>query len=80
MKYFVYVLQDDIGKLYKGLTKDLVRRLKEHRAGATKSTRQLINPKVVYSETYNSFENARIREVYLKTAAGRRFIKKILGD
>jgi len=30
---------------------------------------------LVYTEKYNTFIEARSREVYLKTAAGRRFLK-----
>ena len=76
--YTVYVLRDSLGKLYKGLTKDVKRRLGEHKSGHTQSTKQLKNPEVVYKEEYASFEEARKREKYLKTAAGRRFLKKIL--
>ena len=76
--YTVYVLQDSVGKLYKGMTGNLKRRLAEHKSGHTKSTKQLENPKVVYTEEYDNFKQAREREVYLKTAAGRRFIKKLL--
>lgn len=76
--YTVYVLRDVAGKLYKGMTNDLERRLSEHKSGHTLSTRGLRNLTVVYTEEYDSFERAREREVYLKTAAGRRFLKKIL--
>ena len=31
---------------------------------------------VIYTEEYDSLEEARRREKYLKSAAGRRFIKK----
>jgi putative endonuclease len=75
--YTVYVLKDSAGKFYKGLTSNLQRRLKEHRSGHTKSTKQLINPEVVYTEEYDNFIQARKREIYLKTAAGRRFLKKL---
>jgi putative endonuclease len=34
--------------------------------------------KVVYSEAFNLREEAIRREKYLKTAAGRRFLKKVL--
>ncbi|MDO8569357.1 MAG: GIY-YIG nuclease family protein [bacterium] len=76
--YTVYILQDSVGKLYKGMTNNLGRRLVEHKSGHTQSTKQLINPKVVYKEEYDNFKQARKREIYFKTAAGRRFIKKLL--
>ncbi|MBP9856088.1 MAG: GIY-YIG nuclease family protein [Candidatus Pacebacteria bacterium] len=78
MKYFAYVLKDSQGKFYKGFTSDLSRRLKEHRSGHTKTTRFMDNPSLVYSEEFDTLNEARKREVYLKTAAGRRFLKKVL--
>lgn len=74
----VYVLKDSTGKLYKGLTNNLKRRLCEHKSGHTKSTKFLKNLDVVYTEEYDTFELARKREIYLKSAAGRKFLKTIL--
>jgi hypothetical protein len=34
------------------------------------------NIKLIYSEGYSTFEEARERELYFKTAAGRKFITK----
>jgi putative endonuclease len=76
--YTVYVLKDSVGKLYKGITNNLKRRLAEHKSGHTQSTKQLRNPVIVYTEEYDSFKQARKREIYFKTAAGRRFLKNIL--
>ena len=76
--FTVYVLQDHKGRLYKEVTNNLTRRLKEHKLGKTKSTKQMSDIKVVYSEKHTDWETARAREVYLKTAAGRRFLKKIM--
>ena len=71
-------MQGKDGKLYKGLTNNLKRRLREHKSGKTKTTKKMTNLKVVYTEQYLDFNQARKRELYLKTAAGRRFIRKIL--
>jgi len=77
--YTVYVLESERdGSFYKGFTQDLAQRLKQHNAGRTKSTRAKIPWRVVYTETYSTREEARNREKYLKTAAGRRFLKKTL--
>ncbi|MEA1929307.1 MAG: GIY-YIG nuclease family protein [Patescibacteria group bacterium] len=78
MTYVVYVLRSKEGKFYKGLTSNLERRLKEHRAGGTRTTSRMTAIEVVYTETCKSFAEARKRELYLKTSAGRRFIKKRL--
>lgn len=78
--YTVYVLQDKNGKHYKGVTNDLNRRLKEHRSGQTITTSKMgKDMRVVYKEDYPTFEEARKREKYLKSAAGRRFLKYKIG-
>ena len=79
MKYTAYVLQDDNGKFYKGCTNNLERRLREHCSGKTITTSRMRKLRVVYAEQYATIAEARKRELYFKTAAGRRFIKKILG-
>jgi putative endonuclease len=76
--YIVYVLQDKEGKYYKGFTNNLARRFSEHKSGQTKSTKDMCDLKIVYTEEYKTLSEARAREVYLKTASGRRFLKKIL--
>ncbi len=73
--YTVYVLQDRFGKYYKGLTNNIERRFKEHISKRTITTRRMVDLKIVYFERYESFEEARKRELYLKSAAGRRFLK-----
>ena len=75
--YTVYVLKDINGKFYKGMTNNLLRRLKEHRSGQTITTSRMANFSVVYKEEFEKVENARKRELYLKSAAGRRFLKKV---
>ena len=77
--YTAYVLRDKTGKIYKGLTKNLERRLKEHKGGHTKTTRKMIDLEIVYIENCGNFDEAREREKYLKSAAGRRFLKDKLG-
>jgi putative endonuclease len=76
--YVVYVLQDNKGKYYKGFTNNLARRFSEHKSGQTKSTHKMCDLKIVYTEEYKTLLEARNREVYFKTAAGRRFLKKVL--
>ena len=78
MSFIVYVLKDSNGHFYKGLTNNLKRRLTEHRSGHTKTTSKMRDLKVVYTEEYVTFEEARKRELYLKSAAGRKFLKKKL--
>jgi len=60
------------------MTNNLARRIAEHRRGKTKTTSRMNNLNIVYLEEYEGFDEARKREVYLKTAAGRRFLKNKL--
>ena len=76
--YVVYVLQDDKGNLYKGMTNDLSRRFLEHTQGNTKTTRKMSGLSIVYTEEFSDRASARKREKYLKSAAGRRFLKSQL--
>ncbi|MFA6520503.1 MAG: GIY-YIG nuclease family protein [Candidatus Paceibacterota bacterium] len=73
--FITYVLKDKKGKLYKGMTNNLVRRLAEHFSGHTITTSKMIGLQLVYKEEYDTFEEARKRELYFKSAAGRRFLK-----
>ena len=78
--YFVYVLRSQrSGKLYKGQTQNLAERLSEHNRGKTQSTKPGIPWEVVHHEEFASREEALVREKYLKTAAGRRYLKNIIG-
>ena len=78
-EYYVYVLKDSDGKRYKGMTNNLERRLSEHKRGKTITTQKMKGIKLIYSEQCINFEEARKRELYLKSAAGRRFLKNKTG-
>lgn len=79
MEWVVYVLKDADNKFYKGMTSNLSRRISEHKSGHTKTTARMRLIEVVYSEKFDTFDEARRRELYFKSAAGRRFLKKHLG-
>ncbi len=63
------------GKTDVGQTKNMALRLKEHNAGKTKSIKPYIPYKVIYTENFKSRLEAVNREKYLKSGAGREFIK-----
>ena len=78
MTYFVYILKSlQDGSYYKGYTQDLNKRLVEHNQGKSIYTSRKLPWKLLYSEAFTTKEEAIAREKYLKTAAGRRFIKKL---
>ena len=79
MEYFVYVLKSEVdGRLYKGQTVDIHKRLNEHNSGKTKSTKGYMPWKLVYFEKFETLEQAVQREKYFKTGSGRELLKKIL--
>ncbi len=71
---FVYILRSlRDGRLYTGSTTDLSRRLREHAAGHSRSTRHRRPLVLVYFEEYESLGTARVREKELKhPTAGKR--------
>ena len=79
--FFVYVLQrEKDNSNYIGLSHNTEERLEEHNAGRVKSTKPKKPWKLLYKESFRTRTDARKREKYLKSAAGRRFRREILGD
>jgi len=79
LMYYVYVLQSDKdNKLYTGYTSDLKSRFDQHCAGLVKSTCNRRPLKLIYYEACLTSEDARHREIYLKTAYGKRYLKNRL--
>ena len=72
--YYVYVLRGS-KQFYTGSTSDLRRRLSEHNADRVFATKNRGPWTVVYYEASPSEKDARIRERYLKTAWGKRYLK-----
>jgi putative endonuclease len=78
-KYYVYVLQSlKDQKYYYGLTTTLESRLKDHNAGRVISTQPRRPLELVYFEELFGYTNARKREKYFKSSAGRKYIKQKL--
>ena len=64
---YVYVLRCADGTLYTGWTDDLSRRLAAHNAGrGAKYTRSRLPAELVYSEEYETKEQAMSREWHIK--------------
>ena len=77
--YFVYVLKSlKDSRLYKGMTNNIDRRVYERNLGKHKSTKPYRPWKLVHHEIFGFREEARKREIYLKSGIGREFLKKIL--
>lgn len=74
--FYVHVLRsekDDV--FYIGFSTDLKRRLSEQRRGASFATKSRGLWKLIYYEAYTEREDAEGREEFLKSGAGRRFLR-----
>ncbi|TSC53005.1 MAG: putative endonuclease [Parcubacteria group bacterium LiPW_72] len=78
--YYVYILLLKNNQLYSGFTKDLKRRIAEHKIGKAKFTSTRLPIKLIHYESYLMESDARRREKYLKTTEGKRFLKRQLRD
>ncbi len=79
--YYVYILYSLIDKkFYIGLTKDLQRRLLEHKFGKVHTTYRYSEVKLIYYESFLSEVDARRREKYFKTTKGKKTLKLMLKD
>ncbi len=56
------------------MTTDVARRLREHNSGKVFSTKGRVPFELLYTEELYSLKEARDREKYFKSAAGRRFL------
>ena len=76
--FYTYILKCvSDGSFYKGHTEDLQKRLKEHNSGKSDYTSRKGPWRIIYFEEFQSLAEAVKREKYFKSAAGRRFIKKL---
>ncbi len=77
--FYTYIIQSDkSGKLYIGYTSDLRKRFKEHNSGMSKYTKGRGPFKIIYYEACLNEDDARSRELYLKSGRGRRYINSRL--
>lgn len=75
--HYVYVLQSDADcGLYIGYTANLRRRLSEHQSGMAVASAHRGPWRLIYYEAYIEEVDARGREVFLKSGAGRTFLRK----
>jgi len=77
--FYTYVIRSKIdGKYYTGATKDLRKRLNEHNAKKVFSTKHRAPFELIYYEACMDEIDARVREKYLKSGMGKRYIKNRL--
>lgn len=77
--WYVYVLRSmKTGMWYTGSTNDLRKRFSAHNRLENRSTRHGAPWTLIYYEASRSREDARLREKYLKSGMGKRYIKNRL--
>lgn len=77
--FYTYVLQSlKDGKLYTGYTSDLRKRFKQHNDGESTSTKHRVPFELIYYEMCRNEEDARSRELFLKSGMGKRYLNNRL--
>ena len=76
--YYVYVLHSikDRNRFYTGSTKDLDKRLYDHNLGKSTHTNKFIPWEIYCYFAFKDHLKAESFELYLKSASGRRFLKR----
>jgi len=78
-KYYVYtILSLRDFEIYTGLTTDLKRRLEEHSRGIVSYTRIRIPFKLIHYEYFVNLQDAKAREIFLKSNVGKAQLKQSL--
>lgn len=71
----MYILKnEETDRYYIGSTNNLERRLKQHKAGLTRTTRILKTYDLVYIEDFSNIFDARNREKQLKSYKSKKYI------
>jgi len=79
--HYVYVLRSKAdGGFYIDCTKNLKTRVKLHNSGDVKSSKSRLPMELIYYEACLNSKDAYIREKYLKTTYGRRYLKNRLKE
>ena len=75
---YVYAIESLKAKrIYVGQTNNLEKRLREHNAGITKTTKFYKPWRLFYHEECSDRKTARNKEKYLKSGCGKEFLKRL---
>jgi len=76
---YVYVISSlKVKYNYVGITNNIPRRFSQHNLGYNKSTKPFHPFKLILTETYENYNEARKREKYLKSGKGREYLKSLI--
>jgi len=74
--FYTYVLRSEKeGRWYTGSTENLRKRFQEHNNGKVISTKNRRPFKLIYYEACINKQDAKLREKYLKSGMGKRYLK-----
>lgn len=76
--FYTYILLNRNKHLYTGYTVDLRKRFKEHNTKKSKYTKYNGPYELIYYEACSDKEDAMVRERFLKSGLGKRYIKSRL--
>ena len=77
-EYYLYILRSEkTNKIYIGHSQNVGKRLRQHNAGESDSTRFACDWAVVHTEAYSSRSLAMKREKFLKSGRGRKILKTL---
>jgi len=77
--FWVYVLKSEKdGRLYKGLSQNIEKRLLQHNIGANRSKKGFRPWFLVYKKSFETRIEARDYERFLKSGIGREFLKNLI--
>lgn len=75
--FFVYILLSLADhRTYTGFTDNVQRRLEQHNGGLVRSTKFRVPFKILFIEEFNTSQEAKKRELWWKSGAGRRKLKE----
>ena len=74
VKVYVLISEKD-GHTYVGMALDEFIRLEEHNRGKNRYTKGHIPWKIIYKENHPDWSSARFREKYLKSTAGKNWLR-----
>jgi putative endonuclease len=81
LPYCVYILFSQKDKLlYTGFTTNIEQRVENHNSGRTPSTAPRRPLELIFCDFYIFEADARKREMYFKTNAGKKAVKLMLGE
>ena len=76
--FSLYVIESQCGRRYIGVSSDLEKRLEMHNNGQSRWTSGYRNWKLIYSEKFENYTDARKREIYLKKQKGGNGLSNVI--